>query len=94
MDVNRFSKDKVRDGVDAQLLLDSEILEVAVNRVLTKYAELEENVLTADSQDEIREVTAKVRHYAMMRRAVMDVVDELKIIARIGRNADTGNSTD
>ena len=89
MEINRFNNDKSRDGAGAQSLLDNEIFEMAVNRVLTRYAELEEKLVVDDSQD-VREITAKIKHFAMMRRATLDIVEELKTLARIGRDAELG----
>ena len=85
MDFNRFSNDKIQDGVDSDLLLSSPVFHTAVEAVLNKYATVEENVLT-DDQLEVREVTAKIKHYAMMRRATLDVVEELKRMSRKGKN--------
>ena len=82
---NRFKHEKIQDGVDADQLLSNPSFSKAVENVLNKYAALEENVLT-DDQNEIREITAKIKHYAMMRRATLDIVDELKILSRQGSN--------
>lgn len=82
---NRFENNKIQDGVDADLLLESPVFHKAVTNVLNKYASVEENVLT-DNEKEVREITAKIKHYAMMRRAVLDVVEELKQMSRSGKN--------
>lgn len=84
---NRFENQKIQEGVDAQLLLDNPIFFTAVNRVLNRYAELEENVLT-DDQQEIREITAKIKMYAMMRRAMVDAVQELNNLVIEGANTE------
>ena len=60
---------------------------MAVNRVLTRYCIIEEQLVVDDSQD-VREITARIKHHAMMRRAVVDVVEELETLARIGRDAE------
>ena len=86
MDYNRFIHNKIQDGVDAEQLLENPVFFTAVERVLNKYAEMEENVLS-DDQSEVREITAKIKQYAMMRRAMMDVVRELNDIVLEGANA-------
>ena len=86
MEFSRFKEsNKIQDGVDADLLLSNQSFLVAVEAVLNKYATIEENVLT-DNEKEVREITAKIKHYAMMRRAVIDVVEELKQMSRKGKN--------
>ena len=83
---NRFINDRIKSGVDAITLLENPIFFDAVERVLNRYAQLEENMLT-DDQAEVREITAKIKHYAMMRRCMMDVVAELNDIILEGDNA-------
>ena len=90
MDYQRFNQKRIKDGTEAQSLLDTPIFEEAVNRVLSRYAEIEEKLVLDDSQD-VREITAKIKHFAMMRRAVIDVCDELSTLARIGRDAELGD---
>ena len=87
MELNRFVNDKIIDGEGAQALLDNEFFKMAVNRVLTRYCIIEEQLVVDDSQD-VREITARIKHHAMMRRAVVDVVEELETLARIGRDAE------
>lgn len=87
MEFQRFESTKAKDGAEAQHILDHTVFTQAVNQVLTRYAEVEEKLVLDDTQD-VREVTAKIKHFAMMRRAVIDVVGELETIARIGRDAD------
>ena len=86
MELDRFTNLKIQEGVDARLLRDNPIFFTCVNRVLNKYAALEENILT-DSQAEAREIGAKVKHYAMMRRAMIDAVQELNDILLEAENA-------
>lgn len=86
MDFDRFAIDMSSvDGEDASLLLESRIFTKAVNQVLNDYAAVEENVLT-DVDKEIREITATIKHRAMMRRALIDVVGKLEDIVLAGKN--------
>ena len=87
MDYSRFGKrERVQIGIDSDQLLSNPAFSTAVENVFNNYARMEENVLT-DDQHEVREITAKIKHYAMMRRALMDVVSELKRLSVAGRNA-------
>ena len=74
---DRFSVDTVKQGVEAQDLLDNPIFFEAVKNVLNKYAEHEEELLTDVQSTDVREINAKVRAYAQLRRATLDIVQEL-----------------
>ena len=76
MDLDRFNKELILKGTQAQFLKDTPIFFEAVSKVLNKYAELEENILTSE-QHEVREIGAKVKHYATMRKCTLDIINEL-----------------
>lgn len=83
MKFNRFN-DKVQQGIDSELLLNNPVFFTAVERLLNRYAEIEEKLVLEEKGD-VREATARIRQYAMMRRAVLDVVNELNDITFEGK---------
>ena len=83
---NRFSQDKIFEGKEASILKDNVAFTKAVEQVLNRYAQIEEDVLM-DIQENVREVGAKVKHFAMMRKSLIDVVRELDSLIIEGDNA-------
>ena len=84
---DRFSKDKIIEGQQSALLLDNPIFLTAVQRILERYAESEEKLVMDETHD-VREATARIRRNAMMRRALLDVVEELNDIVFEAKQAE------
>lgn len=79
---NRFQDIASSELADqAEFLLNNPVFLLAVEEVLNDYAAMEEKVLT-DNEKEVREITARIKHHAMMRRGLLDAVRKLNTILR------------
>ena len=85
MKFDRQPQQIVAEGREADLLLGNPIFVTAVNKVLNQYAEIEE-AYVADKNVDVQEMQRRVMHNAMMRKAIMDVVNQLNDIVREGEN--------
>ena len=85
MEFDRQPKQIDAEGKEANLILGNERFVAAVNQVLNRYAKIEEEYV-ADKNVDVQEMQRRVMHNAMMRKAIMDVVNQLNDIVREGEN--------
>lgn len=84
MDIDRFVDEDLFRGEKAHDLLNQPVFQYAVRSILNDHAAMEEDLVC--SQADIRDATARIREHAQMRRAIIEVVNELNRIVQHAEN--------
>ena len=83
--MDKFNKQYILEGTESNLLKSNQAFEQAITIMHERLFIAEENILS-DVTD-IREMGAKLKHNAMMRKTISDFVRELDDLILIGENA-------